>query len=166
MRVERQGDWHGDGASSSRARRWRSQFEVLESVRPIITTESMAADRVAQPARGTDRRHHGGQGRHAAGTTTPTCRVRRAGSFAELLDTASDEPWSRWTALADMRAGRGTLGKIVTDDALYTEMTALMTAAATRDQVARGGARARSAALMNDRRPTPRSRRRSTTCRR
>jgi phospholipid/cholesterol/gamma-HCH transport system substrate-binding protein len=51
------------------------------------------------------------------------------GSMASITDTASKTLESANLIIADVRAGRGTLGKLVTDDALYTELNQLVASA-------------------------------------
>jgi len=51
------------------------------------------------------------------------------GSMASITDTASKTLENANLIIADLRAGRGTLGKLVTDDALYTELNQLVASA-------------------------------------
>ena len=56
-------------------------------------------------------------------------RTTEASSMASLTETASVGLADAQKLIADLRAGRGTLGKLVTDDALYTELNAFIASA-------------------------------------
>jgi phospholipid/cholesterol/gamma-HCH transport system substrate-binding protein len=61
------------------------------------------------------------------------------GALGDLTKTASDSLEQASALIADVRAGRGTLGKLVTDDALYLELEQFVSsAAAVVDKVNRG----------------------------
>lgn len=106
-------------------------LEILKEVRPLITTASTAEigslSLLGEPI--VDIRP-GPAGRplndneYVKGGVAP-------GSFDELASTASVGLQNIDKLLQDVRAGRGTLGKLVTDDALYTEMQAFVTAASS-----------------------------------
>src|SRR5690349_16381921 len=49
-------------------------------------------------------------------------RTVETGSISSLTETASSAMTDAQKLIADVRAGKGTLGKLVTDDALYTEL--------------------------------------------
>jgi phospholipid/cholesterol/gamma-HCH transport system substrate-binding protein len=51
------------------------------------------------------------------------------GSFTEVATKASEGIEQLTVLLQDIRTGRGTIGRLFTDDALYTEMNALVSAA-------------------------------------
>jgi phospholipid/cholesterol/gamma-HCH transport system substrate-binding protein len=51
------------------------------------------------------------------------------GSLSNVAEQASDTFDEATALVRDMRSGRGTLGRLVTDEALYLEMTRLVTAA-------------------------------------
>jgi phospholipid/cholesterol/gamma-HCH transport system substrate-binding protein len=110
-------------------------FEVLEDVRAFITTTSVAEigslSLLGEPiidiksARGGEPLPD-----HAFITSAPA-----SGGFDALTSSVSTSLGQVDALLADVRAGRGTLGKLVTDEALYAEMQAFVGAAAnvTRD---------------------------------
>ena len=52
-----------------------------------------------------------------------------AGSLTEVATKATEGIQELTTILQDVRGGRGTIGRLFTDDALYHEMSALVTAA-------------------------------------
>ena len=56
-------------------------------------------------------------------------RTAESSSMASLTDRAASGLDNASKLLADLRAGRGTLGKLVTDDALYTELNAFVASA-------------------------------------
>ncbi|HXT71890.1 MAG TPA: MlaD family protein [Vicinamibacterales bacterium] len=56
-------------------------------------------------------------------------RTADTGSISSLTETASTAMSDAQKLLADVRAGRGTLGKLVTDDALYTELNQFVASA-------------------------------------
>jgi phospholipid/cholesterol/gamma-HCH transport system substrate-binding protein len=105
-------------------------FEVSKDVQPLITTDAVAeigalsllgesiVDITAAP---------GGQPLEADGYL----KVREAGSsIGDLTATASTSLDQVNQLIADMRGGRGTLGKLVTDDRLYTELQSFVSSAA------------------------------------
>ena len=57
-------------------------------------------------------------------------RTIESGSMSSLTETASAGLEDARLLIADMRAGRGTLGKLVTDDALYKELNDFVASAA------------------------------------
>jgi phospholipid/cholesterol/gamma-HCH transport system substrate-binding protein len=125
-------------------------FEVLLSVRPIITTTSMAKigslSLLGEPIVDLT----AGKGGEPLADYAYVATSNVTGSFEELSTSASSTLEQMDRLVADVRAGRGTLGKIVTDDALYSEMTALMTAATTVTKSLETG-RGTLGALVNDR---------------
>jgi phospholipid/cholesterol/gamma-HCH transport system substrate-binding protein len=56
-------------------------------------------------------------------------RTTEAGSMATMQESVSAGLAEAQKLLADLRGGKGTLGKLVTDDALYTEMNAFIASA-------------------------------------
>ena len=76
-------------------------------------------------------------------------RTIEARSMANMTESVSDSLAEARTLLADLRSGRGTIGKLLTDDALYTELNAFITSAGdvTRNLTRGKGTMAR---LMND----------------
>jgi phospholipid/cholesterol/gamma-HCH transport system substrate-binding protein len=104
-------------------------MELLTEVRPLITTESVATvgslsllgepivDVIASES----------------GTPLPDWGYIRSGGtggpFGQLQDSASRVLPQVEGIVADLRAGRGTLGRFLTDEALYREMEALVASA-------------------------------------
>jgi phospholipid/cholesterol/gamma-HCH transport system substrate-binding protein len=106
------------------------KFEVVKEVKPLITTESTAEigslSLLGEPIIDI-RSGRGG---------TPLnpddyVKTTTAKGFADLSAQASTGIDQLNGLIADVRAGKGTLGKIVTDDALYAEMQAFVASAAT-----------------------------------
>ena len=54
---------------------------------------------------------------------------RQTGSLTSVADTATVGLEEATALMKDLRAGRGTLGRLFTDDALYRELTGLVTSA-------------------------------------
>jgi phospholipid/cholesterol/gamma-HCH transport system substrate-binding protein len=104
-------------------------LELLEDVRPLVTTESIAEigslSLLGEPIIDI-RTGPGGtplkDGEYIKGSVSST-------SFEALSTTAAAGLQQVDKLLADVRAGRGTLGKLVTDDALYTELQAFVASA-------------------------------------
>jgi len=105
-------------------------LELLKEVRPLITTESTAdigslgllgepIVSVTASQRGTPLNDNDYIKATVAG-----------GSIESLTATASTSLEQIDKLLADVRAGRGTLGKLVIDDALYTELQSFVSSAA------------------------------------
>jgi phospholipid/cholesterol/gamma-HCH transport system substrate-binding protein len=103
-------------------------FEVLEDVRPLITDRSTAEigslSLLGEPIIDVT---PGAGGTPLGDYAYVTART--SGSFASLTETASTSLEQIDRLLADVRAGRGTLGRLVTDDALYTELQAFVASA-------------------------------------
>lgn len=76
-------------------------------------------------------------------------RTTTSGSISSLTETASAGLEDATKLIADVRAGKGTLGKLVTDDALYAELNAFVASAndLTR-QISRG--KGTAGRLIND----------------
>jgi phospholipid/cholesterol/gamma-HCH transport system substrate-binding protein len=104
-------------------------LELLENVRPLVTTDSTAEigslGLLGAPVIDIK----------ASQTGTPLedgARIRAAvstASMGQLTTTASNSLQQIDALLSDVRAGRGTLGKLVTDDVLYTELQAFVSSA-------------------------------------
>lgn len=105
------------------------RFEVLDDVKPLITTESVAeigslsllGEPIVEIRAGT-----GGAPLNA----NDYVKTTTAKGFADLSAQASTGIDQLNQLITDVRGGRGTLGKIVTDDALYNEMQAFVASAA------------------------------------
>jgi len=115
------------------------QFEVLKSLRPAITTESVAVvgalsllgepilDITTAPG-GTPLEDDG------------VVRTREsAGAIGDISTAATTTLDEIDQVLRQIRSGEGTLGRILTDDALYTEMQAFMASAASVTQSVQAG---------------------------
>jgi phospholipid/cholesterol/gamma-HCH transport system substrate-binding protein len=105
-------------------------FEVRKDVRQLITTDSIAEvgslSLLGEPIIDIK----------GSGSGTPlndwayVKASQSTGPIDELTSKASTSLEQMDQLLAEMRAGRGTIGKLVTDDALYNEMTQLVSSAA------------------------------------
>lgn len=104
-------------------------FEVLESLRPVITTEAVAAigslGLLGEPVvditagvGGTPLEDHG-----------YVRASQSAGGFADVTTTATSTLEQVEALLADVRGGQGTLGRILTDDSLFMELQAFIASA-------------------------------------
>ena len=104
-------------------------FELLEDVRPLVTDRSTATigslSLLGEPI--IDLAAGAGGAPLADWAYVPS--ALDAGSFEGLTANASASLRQMDALLADVRAGRGTLGRLVTDDALYTELQAFVTSA-------------------------------------
>ena len=106
-------------------------FEVLSDLRPILTTEAVAVigalSLLGEPIIDIT----------AGDGGTPLedyayVRVRQSsGGLNDMTNAATTTLGQIDAVLNDIRKGDGTLGRILTDDALYTEMQAFMAAANT-----------------------------------
>ena len=103
-------------------------FELLEDVRPLVTDRSSATigslSLLGEPI--IDLTAGAGGAPLPDWSYVPSVA---ANSFEGLTATASASLRQMDGLLADVRAGRGTLGKLVTDDALYTELQTFVTSA-------------------------------------
>ena len=125
-------------------------FEVSRDVRALITTESIATigsmSLLSEPLL------------DITNTTTGTplpdwgyVKSRGLGpGITDLTATASSTMAEAQQLVADLRAGRGTLGKLFTDDAVYAEVQQLVSSAADVVDAVKGG-RGTLGALTNDR---------------
>jgi phospholipid/cholesterol/gamma-HCH transport system substrate-binding protein len=104
-------------------------FEAHKEVRPLLTTTSLAQigsiSLLGEPIIDIT----GGAGGRPLEDWGYVRAAPPAGSFATLTSTASTSLAQIDQLLADVRAGKGTLGRLVTDDALYSELQALVTSA-------------------------------------
>lgn len=104
-------------------------FELLEDVRPLVTDRSVATigslSLLGEPI--VDLTAGAGGSPLADWAYVPAGAA--AGSFEGLTTTASSSLRQVEALLADVRAGRGTLGRLVTDDALYTELQSFVASA-------------------------------------
>lgn len=106
-------------------------LEVLADVRPLITSESIAEigslSLLGEPILDVTPGKGGAPLNDNEYIKASTSR----GAIDDLTTSASTSLAQMEGLLADVRAGRGTLGKIVTDDALYAEMQAFVSSAAS-----------------------------------
>ena len=105
------------------------KFEVKKDVRHLITTTSVAKigslSLLGEPIIDIK----GGQGGTPLKDNDYINASQSTGPLDEITSKASTNLEKMDLLLADLRAGRGTLGKLVTDDALYMEMQQLMNSA-------------------------------------
>lgn len=105
-------------------------FEVLEELRPVITTEAVAqigslsllGEPVVDIVAG-----DGGDPLEDHGYVRAS---QSAGSLNDMSEAATTTLEQVDALLRDVRAGEGTLGRILTDDSLFTEMQAFVSTAA------------------------------------
>jgi phospholipid/cholesterol/gamma-HCH transport system substrate-binding protein len=101
-------------------------FELLADVRPLVTDRSTASigslSLLGEPIIDLTT----GVGGTPLNDDEYVAAGRPAGSFEGLTATASASLRQMDELLADIRSGQGTLGKLVTDDALYTELQAFV----------------------------------------
>jgi phospholipid/cholesterol/gamma-HCH transport system substrate-binding protein len=113
-------------------------FEVNEDVRPLITDRSIATigslgllgEPILDVKAGPE------------GTTIPDWGYVKSGGasgIGSVTETASESLRKAGELIDDIRSGKGTLGKIVTDDALYRELEQFVTAAADVGERLRAG---------------------------
>lgn len=131
----------GDGADC-----W---FEVADDVRPLITSRSLAVIGAISML---------GEGAvditpAPGGTPIPDWGYVPSGvdpgSIAALTGSASESLAETSRLIADIRAGQGTLGRLVTDDAAYRDVEALVQAATRVAEAVRQG-RGTMGRLVND----------------
>jgi phospholipid/cholesterol/gamma-HCH transport system substrate-binding protein len=131
----------GDGADA-----W---LEVSNSVRPLITDRSVAVIGAISML---------GEGAvditpAQVGTPIPDWgyvpSAESSGSIAALSSTAGESLTEATRLLADLRAGKGTLGRLVADDGAYRQVTELMESATRVVDAVRVG-RGSLGRLMND----------------
>lgn len=101
-------------------------LEVVEDVRPLVTTESAAQigslSLLGEPIVDITTGRGGTPLADDAYVKTGT----PPGSLSDMSATATSSLQQVEQLLADVRAGRGTLGKLVSDDALYGELQAFV----------------------------------------
>jgi phospholipid/cholesterol/gamma-HCH transport system substrate-binding protein len=97
-------------------------LELLKEVQPLITTESQAKigslSLLGEPIVDIT----GGRGGRPLAENEVVKAAPPAGTMADLTTSASNSLQQMEGMLADIRAGRGTMGKLITDDALYAEL--------------------------------------------
>ena len=125
-------------------------FELSKDVRPYVTTESVVSlgslsllgESMLDIRAST------------AGTPLPDWAYVKSSrpppTIADVTGTATETLAEAQLLVADLRAGRGTLGKLFTDEAVYREMNELVSAAADVAQSVRRG-RGTLGALTTDR---------------
>jgi phospholipid/cholesterol/gamma-HCH transport system substrate-binding protein len=104
-------------------------FEVLESLRPVITTTALAqigslgllGEPVVDITAGS-----GGAPLEDYGFVPASSS---AGALADVAGSATATLEQVNTLLSDLRTGQGTLGRLITDDALFTELQAFIASA-------------------------------------
>ena len=104
-------------------------MELLTEVRPLVTTESVATvgslSLLGEPIVDVTA--------SSVGSPLPDWGYIRSGGaggpFAQLQDTAARILPDVQAIVTDIRAGRGTLGRFLTDEALYREMETLVASA-------------------------------------
>jgi len=104
-------------------------FEVSKSVRPLITetTDSKIGSTSLLGESLLDLKTGRGGTAIADWGYVPS---REAGTLADFTTSASDSLKAAGDLIADIRAGKGTIGKIVTDDALYKQLQQFVGSAA------------------------------------
>ena len=125
------------------------KMDVSREVRPLITTDSVATIGAVSLL---------GEAMvdlHAAttGTPLPDGGIVKAGpaakSVSDLSETASQGLSQITSLLSDLRAGRGTMGKLLTDESLYKELDQFVTSAAAVTKAIEAG-QGTLGALMKD----------------
>jgi phospholipid/cholesterol/gamma-HCH transport system substrate-binding protein len=105
------------------------RLEVRRDVRPLITTDSRAAigslSLLGEPIVDITASRTG----RALGDDEYIPALPASAGIQGLTSSASSSLEQIDKLLTDVRAGRGTLGKLVTDDQLYTELTAFVDSA-------------------------------------
>ncbi len=104
-------------------------LEIAKELRSLVTTEAVAIigslSLLGEPILDIQR--------GAGGTPLPDWAYLKAnqskGALDELTSTAESGLKDISTLVADIRAGKGTIGKLTTDERLYTEMTAFVESA-------------------------------------
>lgn len=126
-----------------------ASFELLETVRPLVTTETTAVvgslGLLGEPI--IDLK--GRPGGRPLNDWEYVPANRSAASMADLTTSAAAGLEQLNRLLVEARGGRGTLGKLVADDALYTEMQAFVSSAADLSRALNSG-RGTLGALVTD----------------
>ena len=92
-----------------------------------ITDRVARVDRVAEPARRAGHRRSARRPGHAAQGRRLHPAGRRRAQIADVAEEATQDRSSRRRRiLKDIRAGKGTVGKLFTDDQLYKELNAFV----------------------------------------
>jgi phospholipid/cholesterol/gamma-HCH transport system substrate-binding protein len=105
------------------------KFEVLKDVRPLLTTEAVATIGSISLLGETIVEIRPGTGGTPLNDNDYVKSVPIPAGFDELASSASASLAQMDGLIADIRGGRGTIGKLVTDDALYNELEAFVAAA-------------------------------------
>ncbi len=104
-------------------------IEVSNDVRPLLTTESTATigslSLLGEPIVDLTASDRGAP----LEPWSYVAAVSGGGPFGALTSTASNSLNEAGRLLADLRAGRGTVGKLITDDRLYADLDAFVTSA-------------------------------------
>jgi phospholipid/cholesterol/gamma-HCH transport system substrate-binding protein len=104
-------------------------FEILDDLRPLLTTTCIAGigslGLLGEPML-TISCEPGGTPLAEGGYIQAS---QSGGALDELTETAGESLETTQQLLADLRAGRGTLGKLLTDDALYQDLQAFVATA-------------------------------------
>ena len=124
-------------------------FEVASDMRPLITDKSLAViGAISLLGEGAIDITPAPNGRPLADWHYVPSGVL-PGSIAALSARASDGLAETSKLLADLRGGKGTLGRLFTDDAAYREMETLMASASRVTEAVRSG-RGSLGRLLND----------------
>lgn len=105
-------------------------FEVRKEIREFITTESIAEVGALSLLGDPILDIKSGRGGTPLNDWNYVNASQSTGAIDELTSAASTSLKQMDDLLADIRSGRGTIGKLVTDDALYAEMQQLVSSAA------------------------------------
>lgn len=124
------------------------EFEVSKKVRPLITDQSEgkvgSVSLLGESILDIKAAH--------AGTPVPDwgyVRTQEGGMLGDLAATASDSLKQAGELIADARKGRGTLGKLITDDTLYRELEQFVASASDLSDRLKAG-RGTVGRLVND----------------
>jgi phospholipid/cholesterol/gamma-HCH transport system substrate-binding protein len=124
-------------------------FEVADDVRPLITNRSVAViGAISMLGEGALDITPAPQGQSIPEWGYVPTGVAPA-SFTALAEAANESLAETTRLLTDLRAGRGTMGRLLTDDTAYREMEALVSAA-TRVTTAVERGRGSLGRLVND----------------
>ena len=132
-------------------------FQLSREMQPRITTQSVAMIGVGVAARRGVARPHAAQD----GTPVPEYGYvpsrRTPGQLADVAEGATKGLEQATQLIKDIRAGKGTVGKLFTDEALYRDVAGLRRRGGGRGPEPAGGPRHAGQLLQNDGRvPQPR----------
>lgn len=123
-------------------------FEISKDVRQLVTTDSVASvgslSLLGEPMIDITAA--------STGQSVPDwgyVKTTGKGSFGDLTTSASESLEIAGKILADIRAGRGTVGKLFTDEALYRDLDQFVSAASDVTRAIKGG-KGTLGALVND----------------